>query len=219
MPLAERPTAVDFLGVHRFSFLAALVLFAPNARVHAQSPGTQPAYNAADVDFIQGMMHHHAQAIVMSRLASSHTTRKDVQTAARRIIVSQRDEIAMMRRWLERRKQAVPSIDTITLGAAAASMPGMDMGAGAQPMMPGMLSPTRMTELAASHGSKFDRLFLAGMIRHHEGALTMVAKLFGTTGATQDPEIFQLASDIDSDQRAEIARMQQMLPTHQPRSR
>jgi Uncharacterized protein conserved in bacteria len=165
-------------------------------------------------------MHHHAQAIVMSKLVSSHTRRKDIQTAARRIIVSQRDEIAMMRRWLERRNQAVPPIDTISLGTAMDSMPGMKMGdSSSHPMMPGMLTPVQMKELAVSRGAKFDKLFLTGMIHHHEGALTMVARLFGTTGATQDPEIFQLASDIDSDQRAEIARMQQMLPTHPVRSR
>lgn len=181
----------------------------------------QHAYNGADVKFMQGMMHHHAQAIVMSALAPTHTKRKDIRTAAGRIVVSQRDEIAMMRRWLERRGQAVPVVDTAPVGESMEPMPEMNTGvAGSQPgMMPGMITPKQLRELAASRGAKFDRLFLSWMIRHHRGALAMVAKLFGTSGATQDAEIFQLASDMDSDQRAEIARMLSMLPNHPVRSR
>ena len=202
--------------------LISLAALFPLERPQAQSTAAQQSvYNAADVEFMQGMMHHHAQAIVMSALAPTHTRRKDIRAAARRIVVSQRDEIAMMRRWLERRGQTVPVVDTASFGESMEPMPGMNMGvAGSRAtMMPGMMTPKQLRELAASKGAKFDRLFLSGMVRHHRGALAMVAKLFGTSGATQDAEIFQLASDIDSDQRAEIARMLSMLPTNPVRSR
>lgn len=197
----------------------AVLMLAPLDGASAQSATSQPGYNSADVDFIQGMISHHAQAIVMSSLVASHTTRENIRTAARRIINSQRDEIAMMGRWLQRRGQIVPAVDTAPIGRTMGAMPGMQMGESrSRPMMmPGMLTHAQLQQLAAARGARFDSLFLSGMIRHHQGALTMVAKLFATTGATQDAEIFQLASDIDSDQRAEIARMQSMFPTHPKR--
>jgi uncharacterized protein (DUF305 family) len=68
-----------------------------------------------------------------------------------------------------------------------------------------------MTELARAKGAEFDRLFLQDMIRHHEGALIMVRDLLATNGAAQEPEIFQYASDVDADQRAEIMRMRALL--------
>jgi uncharacterized protein (DUF305 family) len=120
-----------------------------------------------------------------------------------RIAISQRDEIRMMRTWLQDHHEMTPD----STGHMAA-MPGMGMG---DMLMPGMLTPAQMAALAAVKGPAFDRLFLEGMIHHHEGALAMVKHLFGTNGAAQTSEIFRFASDVDADQRAEIKRMQALL--------
>jgi uncharacterized protein (DUF305 family) len=125
-----------------------------------------------------------------------------------RIEVSQKDEIRMMQQWLKDRHQRVPSIDTPH--DAHANMPGMAMTTA---LMPGMLTAEQMAELAKARGDAFDKLFLKGMIRHHEGALVMVAGLLGTTGSGQEPEVFRFAAEVDTDQRAEIARMNALLET------
>lgn len=179
--------------------------------------------DSAAVHFVQGMMHHHAQAIVMGEMVPTHTSSTDLRTAARRIVVSQTDEIALMRRWLERRHFAVPQIDTAPPDTTSHSMSGMDMS-GMQmspqsPQMPGMLTHDRLLRLARSRRKAFDSLFLQSMIAHHEGALKMVADLFAVPGAADDPELFQLAGDIDADQRAEIARMRSMQTRRLPKPR
>lgn len=156
---------------------------------------------AADVKFMQGMISHHSQAIDMVDLLYSRTNREDMRMLAKRIELSQADEIKMMQQWLQARGQEVP--DPHAMHMMHGSMPGM--------LMPGMLTPEEMDRLAAAHGDAFDRLFLAGMIKHHGGALTMVQALFATPGAGQDSEIFAFASDVDSDQRMEIDRMSAML--------
>jgi uncharacterized protein (DUF305 family) len=156
-------------------------------------------------------------------MVPTHTSRADLRTAARRIVVSQTDEIALMRRWLERRHFAVPSIDTAPPDPASHSMAGMDMGgmrmSPESPAMPGMLTHDQLLRLARSRRNAFDSLFFKSMIAHHEGALKMVAELFAVPGATDDPELFQLASDIDADQRAEIARMRSMQGRRLPKPR
>jgi uncharacterized protein (DUF305 family) len=152
---------------------------------------------AADVTFMQGMIHHHAQAIDMTTLLFANSTSNEMKLLARRIEISQNDEIKFMRHWLEMRGAEVP-------GEHAHHMPGA-------PLMPGMLTPPEMDRLAAAKGSEFDRLFLEGMIKHHGGALTMVRELFATKGAAQEAEVFGFASDVDADQRMEIARMSAML--------
>jgi len=157
----------------------------------------QPKFSAADVTFMQGMIHHHSQAIDMVELLYQRTASDDMRKLAKRIEVSQNDELGMMRRWLEARGQEVP-------GPHAHHMPGA-------PLMPGMLTPDEMAKLATVKGPEFDRLFLEGMIKHHSGALTMVADLFATAGAAQGSEIFAFASDVDADQRMEIDRMSAML--------
>jgi len=157
----------------------------------------QPKFSPADVTFMQGMIHHHSQAIDMVELLYQRTASDDMRKLARRIEVSQNDELGMMRRWLEARGQEVP-------GPHAHHMPGA-------PLMPGMLTPDEMAKLATVKGPEFDRLFLEGMIKHHSGALTMVADLFATAGAAQGSEIFAFASDVDADQRMEIDRMSAML--------
>lgn len=163
-------------------------------------------YTAADIDFMTGMIHHHAQAIEISRLAPTHGARPSVQTLASRIINAQRDEIATMQRWLRDRGQPVPELHESETGI-------MVHGAGHDHMvgMPGMLSQEQIDRLAGSNGSEFDRLFLTYMIEHHQGAVTMVRTLFSTDGAGQDEEVFRFASDVQVDQATEVARMQRML--------
>jgi uncharacterized protein (DUF305 family) len=154
-------------------------------------------FTPADVKFMQGMIHHHSQALDMTELLATRTNSDDMKKLALRISVSQTDEIKMMRRWLTVRGQDVP-------GEHDHHMPGA-------PLMPGMLNAEEMARLAAAKGTEFDRLFLEGMIKHHGGALTMVHDLFATPGAGQDSEIYAFASDVDADQRMEIDRMAAML--------
>jgi uncharacterized protein (DUF305 family) len=199
-------TARTAARIAALALLAALPLAAPAARAQsthgahgaaAERPA-RPAkrHTAADVRFLHGMIAHHAQALAMAEMAPSRAAGDAVKLLAERIDVSQRDEIAAMRRWL-----------------AARGEPAEDPHAahGAHAGMPGMLTPEQLAELAAARGAAFDRLFLQLMIRHHEGAIVMVKSLFGNQGAAQDGEIFALASDVDADQRAEIARMRALL--------
>lgn len=157
----------------------------------------------ADIRFVQGMIHHHAQALVMTALVPSHSRSEALGLLADRITVSQRDEIGLMQRWLRAQGAEAPH-PPVTLEQA---MGHHDHAM----MMPGMLSTAQLQQLAAATGAGFDRLFLEFMIQHHGGALTMVTDLFGSPGAGQDSWIYQFASDVDADQRAEIARMRQML--------
>jgi uncharacterized protein (DUF305 family) len=164
----------------------------------------------ADIKFMQGMIHHHSQAVDMVELLKTHGRDKNLQELGKRISISQTDEIQYMRQWLEERGQAVPMPhEHMTHMAGASGMNHMDMGS--MPPMPGMLSPAQMDALAKASGRAFDRLFLTGMIQHHTGALTMVQDLFDTAGAGQDYVLFDFATDIDNTQRAEIGIMQRML--------
>jgi uncharacterized protein (DUF305 family) len=163
---------------------------------------------------MQGMIAHHAQALAMTALLRERTARADMRLLAERIDVSQKDEIGLMRRWLLARNERAPdplapaNPDSAT---HSMSMPEMDMSMTDSALMPGMLTAEQLAELGRAKGADFDRLFLQDMIRHHEGALAMVRDLLATNGAAQEPEIFQYASDIDADQRAEIARMRGLL--------
>jgi uncharacterized protein (DUF305 family) len=160
----------------------------------------RPRHTAADTRFMQHMIGHHAQALEMTKLVPSRTTRDDLRLLAERIDVSQRDEIEQMRQWLRQRGEAQPAADVHHHAAM-----------GHAPLMPGMLTAAELDQLAKAIGTEFDRLFLEYMIRHHEGALTMVRDLFGTPGAAQETETYRFATDVDADQRAEIARMRALL--------
>ena len=164
-------------------------------------------YTEADAQFMRHMMAHHAQALVMTALVPARTGRQDIRLLAQRIDASQRDETALMERWLRSRGQAVEGTNEHHAhhgaGGSAAGMPATP----ATPAMPGMLTAAELARLDSATGPDFDRLFLEYMIRHHEGALTMVAGLLATPGAGQEPEIFRFLSDVDADQRAEIRRM------------
>ena len=159
-------------------------------------------YTAADVRFLQRMIPHHAQALAMTALVPARAAREDLRPLAERIALSQETEIAQMRRWLESRGEAVAEPGGGGHGAHA-----HHGAAGGEASMPGMLTDEEMRRLAAASGAEFDRLFLEYMIRHHEGALAMVAELFRTPNAAQETELFSLASDVDADQRAEIRRL------------
>jgi uncharacterized protein (DUF305 family) len=157
-------------------------------------PAVHSGYTEEDARFVQGMILHHAQALLMTELVADRTGSESMRRLAGRIEVSQKDEIAVMERWLGRRAEPLPE----------------DHLHGS--LMPGMLTDEELARLAAATGAEFERLFLELMIRHHEGALIMVADLF-SSGGGQEAEIFQLASHVDADQRAEIARMRGMLNT------
>jgi uncharacterized protein (DUF305 family) len=162
---------------------------------------------------MQGMIMHHSQAVEMTALIPSHTENKDIRSLGARISSSQSDEIKFMQRWLAARSQS--------LSMPVEGMPGMDMprndkpgaekSSQSMPLMPGMLTAEQMDSLRKANGAEFDRLFLTGMIQHHNGALIMVKELFDTAGAGQDAELFNFATDVDTGQRAEIRIMQSML--------
>lgn len=201
--------------------LAAVATSVPAALAGQAAAPLPRDYTGADVHFVQGMILHHAQAVVMSDWAASHGARADVALLCRRIALSQRDEITMMQHWLQARGLSAPDPlhmlpgDTGTVkDGSGMAMPGMDMGS--QALMPGMLTPARMHALDAARGTAFDTLYLTSMIRHHEGALAMVATLFAAPGSGQQPELFTFATDVDAGQRAEIARMQALLSTFTP---
>lgn len=175
----------------------------------APSTGTG-VQTRADVAFMQGMIAHHGQALEMTRLVPTHTENTQIRLLARRIDVSQQDEMATMRRWLQDRGEAVPAANAAHAGHDMAGMQH-DSSAMRHEMMPGMLTPQEMAQLAAASGADFDRLFLTFMIKHHEGALTMVSQLLASPGAAQQSDTFAFANDVDADQRAEIARMQRLL--------
>jgi uncharacterized protein (DUF305 family) len=162
--------------------------------VHARADSVRPPprYTPADVHFMSGMIAHHAQAVLMGRWAvdTLHGASRAVRALAERIIVAQQDEIAFLERWLRERNEAP-----------------MDH----QTLMPGMLTAGQLAELNRARGAEFDRLFLQFMIRHHEGAITMVNELLATHGAAQDGLVFRFAADVNADQTTEIDRMRRML--------
>jgi len=187
---------------HRAIAIRAIAVFmlAFAGRGRAQEPFTK-----GDAAFMQGMIHHHAQALMMAAMAPTHGAGNRVQLLAKKIMLSQRDEIGFMRVWLQFRKQEVP--DTAP-HSQVMSMPGMDMSSS---NMPGMLTEAQLKQLDAARGREFDRLFLTFMIQHHKGAVQMVKELFDSYGAAQDDLVFKFASDVNVDQTTEIARMERML--------
>ncbi|MEM1118108.1 MAG: DUF305 domain-containing protein [Bacteroidota bacterium] len=209
----------------------------------ARQDSARSRFTEADVDFMTGMIGHHAQALIMSRLAPENGANPAVQRLAARIINAQRDEIETMQRWLRARDQPVPEVQieglvlTIEMSEPVRAMGqgmdhegmdhggmdhggmdhegmdhgGMSHGSHDHAGMPGMLTQTQLEELAAARGVEFDRLFLAYMIQHHQGAVIMVDDLFAVDGAATDDGSFKLASEIRAEQTTEIAMMQQML--------
>ena len=181
---------------------------APSKTLPPSTRATLPPRSPADVEFMQGMILHHAQAVEMTAMIASHTQNKSLRALGARISSSQSDEIRFMKRWLAARGESAPK--------AMPKMPGMDMAPEAMALMPGMLTAQQMEALQKVRGVEFDRLFLEGMIQHHKGALTMVQDLFDTAGAGQDAETFNFATDVDNGQRAEIRIMESMLTKEMP---
>ncbi|GJG89454.1 hypothetical protein tb265_46350 [Gemmatimonadetes bacterium T265] len=191
-PAAASPAAADGHTPHDMGAMPGM-----GSDLPAMAPVPIPAgvlYTEADVRFLQHMIAHHAQAIAMSRLAVPRAANPRLLRLAQKIDQSQAAEIATMQQWLRANGQAAP--DT-------ASWHTMTMA--------GMLTPAQMAELGAARGAAFDRLFLTGMIRHHEGALRMVADLFAAPRAAQDVDVSVLANDVETTQTAEIAVMRRML--------
>jgi uncharacterized protein (DUF305 family) len=180
----------------------------PSRKLPASTTAKLPPLSQKDVEFMQGMIMHHAQAVEMTALIPSHTQKAELRTLGARISRSQSDEIKFMKRWLTSRGEPV--------SMPMPAMAGMDMAHHPMPLMPGMLTAEQMEALRKAKDAEFDRLFLTGMIQHHGGALTMVKDLFDTAGSGQDAELFNFASDVDSGQRAEIRIMQGMLETKTP---
>jgi uncharacterized protein (DUF305 family) len=170
----------------------------------ARADSARLPYTEDDVFFMQGMISHHAQAIVMAKWAPSHGASPAMRTLCARIINAQTDEITLMQTWLRDRNQTVPEAKPAPMNM---KMNGMVMTM----LMPGMLSDEQMAQLEAARGTEFDRLFLTFMIQHHKGAVSMVKDLFAADGAGQDELTFKFASDVNVDQTTEIARMQKML--------
>ncbi|HEV8400383.1 MAG TPA: DUF305 domain-containing protein [Gemmatimonadales bacterium] len=187
--------------------LAACATSTPSVRTAAPAPAAAaparrapPPATAADIHFFSGMIRHHAQAVLMAGWAPSHGASASLRALCERIVVGQRDEIALASRWLRARNEPVPETD-----ASHDMMPGMD-----HMLMPGMLTPEQLGQLDRARGTEFDRLFLTFMIQHHQGAITMVNDLFSAGGGEEDVA-YKFASDIFADQTTEIDRMQKML--------
>lgn len=162
--------------------------------------------NDADVEFMSGMIPHHAQAVLIAGWAESHGARRDVLVFCQRIVVGQRDEVGLMQRWLAERGLDVPAADATTHK--------MKMGDMVHEMiMPGMLNAEQLAELDKSRGSDFDRLLLKAMIGHHLGAIEMVNKLQASAGSGNDDIVYRFSSDVYADQTTEVERMTKMLAT------
>jgi len=170
----------------------------------ARADSIRLPYTEADVSFMSGMIHHHAQALVMSHWAPTHGASPPVLRLASRIINAQQDEIVTMQRWLRDRQKPV---EQATPGGMKMMMDGVEHVM----LMPGMLTEDQMKRLDAARGTEFDRLFLTFMMQHHRGAVSMVKDLFATYGAGQDETVFKFASDVNTDQTTEIARMEKLL--------
>lgn len=198
-PAPETSTAVSTVQAPPPGAAAAEAI----AKARADSALTK--HVQADVDFMSGMIGHHAQAIVMSQWAPTHGASPEVQRLAARIINAQNDEIHIMQAWLAQRGLPVPE------AKAAPMMMTMADGTKHEMLMPGMLTEQQMAQLDSARGKEFDRLFLTDMIQHHRGAISMVKDWMDSYGAGQDELVFKMASDINVDQTTEVARMQRML--------
>jgi uncharacterized protein (DUF305 family) len=181
----------------------------PSAATAGEAPKVP---SKADVDFMQGMIMHHGQAVEMTELLKTRTKDPAMLELGKKIDVSQTDEMRWMKQWLTDRGFPISSDPMAGMDMKGMDMKGMDMS---MPLMPGMLTAAQMDALRKASGAEFDHLFLTGMIQHHTGALLMVKDLFANPGAGQDPQLFDFASDVDNTQQAEIDIMRHMLKERQ----
>lgn len=172
---------------------------------------SRTSFTTGDVQFLQHMLVHHAQAVEMVELLQAHGSSPQIKLLGQRIALSQQAEMELMRNWLNDRGQPLAMADL-----HAGHMAGMNhamptTAAGDTALMPGMLTPNQMQALAAARALAFDRLFLQGMIQHHQGALDMVDSLMAQPDAAQDPMLSDFTNSVVADQSAEILRMQSIL--------
>ena len=179
----------------------------PTKTLPATTRAKLPPTSRQDIEFMQGMIMHHAQAVEMVELIEARSQNKKVRLLGAKIANSQLDEMKFMKQWLEMRGEStehkMPQMDASSSHSHGASNHEM--------LMPGMLSKAQMDALKNAKGAEFDRLFLTGMIQHHNGALVMVKELFGSAGSGQDAELYNFATDVDTGQRAEIKAMETLL--------
>lgn len=173
-------------------------------------------YTEDDISFMRGMIQHHAQAIKISRWAPTHGANPEVQRLAARIINAQNDDITLMQTWLGDRNRSFPRVSANGDVTLPDDMQDEHAGHEGHQMaghegMPGMLNAAQLAELDAARGETFDKTFLAFMIQHHRGAVSMVNELLASRGGGQDETIFKFASDVSVDQSTEIRRMLRML--------
>ena len=225
---------LKILAISGIAFLFSLAVFAqqndtsvivqpgaPGEMTKVLPSGTSaklPPFTKADVDFMQGMIHHHQQAVDMVALMRERTKNDELLNFGARIGQTQTEEIKFMKRWLTSRGQKTSmqmmKMDKMKMpktGSMKMDKMKMEDHSNHQMAMPGMLTPKQMKALSNAKGNEFDKLFLTGMIQHHEGALVMVDDLFKAQGAGQDAEMFAFATDVDGTQRAEIKIMKTML--------
>lgn len=169
---------------------------AKDAAARAAADTVPRAYAASDVRFMHQMLAHHGEALAMMTLVRTQAARADVRVLALRMELSQRDELALMRYWLENRGEAVVAV-----------VPGRD----GEPALPGMLAEAQRDSLRAAKGPAFDELFLRYMIQHDEGALAMVLAHLRTPGAARQAETHRFLSDIEAERRAELHRLRTLL--------
>jgi uncharacterized protein (DUF305 family) len=179
----------------------------PTRILPPSTTGVLPPISRKDIEFMQGMIMHHAQAVEMTDLIEARTTNRNIRVLGARISRAQEDEINFMKRWLAVRGESAEMPASHNHGGHAHGRHTPPQ----QHLMPGMLSDAQMKALRGAKGAEFDRLFLEGMIQHHDGALVMVKELFESPGSGQDPELFNFATDVDTSQRAEIKIMQNLL--------
>jgi uncharacterized protein (DUF305 family) len=217
--MALRPSCVCVLA------FALCVATAFSQQVPLQQPGAPGQPNkvitnavgtavkeptSADIDFMQGMVMHHSQAVEMVGLMKARTTDPDMLDLGKRISISQGDEILFMKRWLAFYGKPVADGGMDHMNMAGMDHSKMDMNMD-MPAMPGMLTAKQMEALRNAKDAQFDHLFLTGMIQHHTGALAMVKELFETRGSGAEPQLFDFTADVDVTQRGEIGLMQDML--------
>jgi uncharacterized protein (DUF305 family) len=210
---------MTILHKHLLVATSCLILAGPTVLAQGSTPAVKTAepvarpdlvrypYSRADVEFMAGMIPHHAQAVLIAGWAASHGARDDIRMMCERMLVGQRDEIEWMRNWLRDRGEVVPASDAThhkhTMNGVEHDM-----------LMPGMLSDEELAQLDKARGAEWEKLFLAAMIRHHEGAITMIDVLFAAHGALQDEHVYTLVSDMYADQTTEIERMHKLLATY-----
>ena len=188
---------------HALFFTLAMAVLQQPPAAKPLPPGQYPI-TEADIQFMSGMIPHHAQAVLIAGWVPERTDRRDLRVLAERIVVAQKDEIQLMQTWLSDHGLDVPAAD-----ATHHVMKHGDMEH--KMLMPGMLTEEELTKLKAARGREFDRLFLQAMIKHHQGAITMVEELFKADGAANDETVFRFASDVYADQTTEIHFMTRML--------